>query len=189
MPRYYSAAAYLLDSKTNDPLSPEFRTQLYTKTVQNIKNSTVADYDPERVLNLDDDDTTNFAVFGENTILVREDSPVQITGGNGVYTVTNADERFLAMQPGDSFAMPQEGGDYLVVKAARVSVEGDTVTIYENADADLSDVFDVVKIEGQSTDDNVTYDDSNLDSELSVISEEEYSLESDEIESYAIDVD
>ena len=189
MPRYYSAAAYLLDIKTNDPLSPEFRTQLYTKTVQDIKNSTVADYDPERVLNLDDDNTTNFAVFGENTILVREDSPVQITGGDGVYTVTNADERFLAMRPGDSFAMPQEGGDYLIVKAARVSVKGDTVTIYENADADLSDVFDVVKIEGQSTDDNVTYDDSNLDSELSVISEEEYSLESDEIESYAIDVD
>ena len=189
MPRYYSAAAYLLDIKTNDPLSPEFRTQLYTKMVQDIKNSTVADYDPERVLNLDDDNTTNFAVFGENTILVREDSQVQITGGNGVYTVTNADERFLAMQPGDSFAMPQEGGDYLIVKAARVSVKGDTVTIYENADADLSDVFDVVKIEGQSTDDNVTYDDSNLDSELSVISEEEYSLESDEIESYAIDVD
>lgn len=189
MPRYYSAAAYLLDSKTNDPLSPEFRTQLYTKTVQDIKNSTVADYDPERVLNLDDDNTTNFAVFGENTILVREDSQVQITGGNGVYTVTNADERFLAMQPGDSFAMPQEGGDYLIVKAARVSVKGDTVTIYENADADLSDVFDVVKIEGQSTDDNVTYDDSNLDSELSVISEEEYSLESDEIEVYAKDTD
>ena len=189
MPRYYSAAAYLLDIKTNDPLSPEFRTQLYTKTVQDIKNSTVADYDPERVLNLDDDNTTNFAVFGENTILVREDSQVQITGGNGVYTVTNADERFLAMQPGDSFAMPQEGGDYLIVKAERVSVKGDTVTIYENADADLSDVFDVVKIEGQSADDNVTYDDSNLDSELSVISEEEYSLESDEIESYAINVD
>lgn len=189
MPRYYSAAAYLLDIKTNDPLSPEFRTQLYTKTVQDIKNSTVADYDPERVLNLDDDNTTNFAVFGENTILVREDSPVQITGGNGVYTVTNADERFLAMKSGDSFAMSQEGGDYLIVKAARVSVKGDTVTIYENADADLSDVFDVVKIEGQSTDDNVTYDDSNLDPELSVISEEEYSLESDEIEVYAKDTD
>lgn len=189
MPRYYSAAAYLLDSKTNDPLSPEFRTQLYTKTVQDIKNSTVADYDPERVLNLDDDNTTNFAVFGENTILVREDSPVQITGGDGVYTVTNADERFLALKSGDSFAMFQEGGDYLIVKAARVSVKGDTVTIYENADADLSDVFDVVKIEGQSTDDNVTYDDSNLDPELSVISEEEYSLESDEIEVYAKDTD
>ena len=189
MPKYYSAAAYLLDIQTNDPLSPEFRTQLYTKTVQDIKNSTVADYDPERVLNLDDDDTTNFAVFGENTILVREDSPVQVTGGDGVYTVTNADERFLAMRPGDSFAVRQEDGDYLIVKAERVSVKGNTVTIYENANADLSDVFDVVKIEGESTEDNVTYDDSSLDPELSLISEAEYSLESDEIEAYAIDVD
>ena len=83
MPQYYSAAAYLLDAETNDPLSPVFRTQLYTKVVQDLKNSTVEDYDPERVLNLDNSNTTNFAVFGENTILVQEGSPCQISGGNG----------------------------------------------------------------------------------------------------------
>ena len=174
MPRYYSAAAYLLDIKTNDPLSPEFRTQLYTKTVQDIKNSTVADYDPERVLNLDDDNTTNFAVFGENTILVREDSQVQITGGDGVYTVTNADERFLAMQPGDSFAVRQESGDYLIVKAERVSVKGDTVTVYEDADADLQDVFEVIKIEATANKKDTTYDDQNSDSDFRPISAEKF---------------
>lgn len=31
MPRYYSAGAFLLDAETNEPLSSEFRTQLYTK--------------------------------------------------------------------------------------------------------------------------------------------------------------
>ena len=192
MPKYYSAAAYLLDIQTNDPLSPEFRTQLYTKTVQDIKNSTVADYDPERVLNLDDDNTTNFAVFGENTILVREDSPVQITGGDGVYTVTNADERFLAMQPGDSFAVRQEDGDYLIVKAERVSVKGDTVTIYEDVDADIGDFFDVIKIEAYSNPDTATFDDSEMSDGVREISRDEfysdydtanYALEGDLIES------
>lgn len=185
MPRYYSAAAYLLDIKTNDPLSPEFRTQLYTKTVQDIKNSTVADYDPERVLNLDDDNTTNFAVFGENTILVREDSPVQITGGNGVYTVTNADERFLTMQPGDSFAMRQEDGDYLIVKAERVSVKGNTVTVYEDADADIGDFFDVIKIEAYSNPDTATFDDSEMSDGVREISKDEFYSDYD-TENYAL---
>lgn len=187
MPRYYSAAAYLLDAETNDPLSPVFRTQLYTKVVQDLKNSTVEDYDPERVLNLDNSNTTNFAVFGENTILVQEGSPCQISGGNGVYTVTNADERFLSMKDGDSFAAPQKDGSTLIVKAAKVSVQGDTVTIYEDANADLTDVFDFVKIEGGSTTDNVTYDDSGLDSELSIISEEEFLSQTNDDDEYAID--
>lgn len=187
MPQYYSAAAYLLDAETNDPLSPVFRTQLYTKVVQDLKNSTVEDYDPERVLNLDNSNTTNFAVFGENTILVQEGSPCQISGGNGVYTVTNADERFLSMKAGDSFAAPQSDGSTLIVKAAKVSVQGDTVTIYEDADADLTDVFDFVKIEGGSTTDNVTYDDSGLDPELSIISEEEFLSQTNDDDEYAID--
>ena len=187
MPQYYSAAAYLLDAETNDPLSPVFRTQLYTKVVQDLKNSTVEDYDPERVLNLDNSNTTNFAVFGENTILVQEGSPCQISGGNGVYTVTNADERFLSMKAGDSFAAPQKDGSTLIVKAAKVSVQGDTVTIYEDADADLTDVFDFVKIEGGSTTDNVTYDDSGLDPELSIISEEEFLSQTNDDDEYAID--
>lgn len=187
MPQYYSAAAYLLDAETNDPLSPVFRTQLYTKVVQDLKNSTVEDYDPERVLNLDNSNTTNFAVFGENTILVQEGSPCQISGGNGVYTVTNADERFLSMKAGDSFAAPQSDGSTLIVKAAKVSVQGDTVTIYEDADADLTDVFDFVKIEGGSTTDNVTYDDSGLDPELSIISEEDFLSQTNDDDEYAID--
>ena len=168
MPRYYSAAAYLLDIKTNDPLSPEFRTQLYTKTVQDIKNSTVADYDPERVLNLDDDNTTNFAVFGENTILVREDSQVQITGGDGVYTVTNADERFLALKSGDAFAYAKADGDIIIAKALTVRTTGTTVTITEDPDADLSDVFEVVKIESNGDMEHAQYDDTELDPDLSI---------------------
>lgn len=186
MPKYYSAGAYLLDAKTNDPLSPVFRTQLYTKAVQDIKNSTVEDYDPEKVLNLDEDNTTNFAVFGDRTILVREDSPVQITGGDGVYTVSNADERFLGMVAGDSFAQMQEDGEVLIVKAAEVNVEGDTVTVWEDEDADLQDVFRAVKIEGTSNADNVTYDDSTLDPELAIISEEEFLSEMDTVDTYAI---
>lgn len=186
MPQYYSAAAYLLDAETNDPLSQVFRTQLYTKVVQDVKNSTVEDYDPERVLNLDNSNTTNFAVFGENTILVQEGSPCQISGGNGVYTVTNADERFLSMKAGDSFAAPQSDGSTLIVKAAKVSVQGDTVTIYEDANADLSDVFEVIKIEATADKKDTTYDDSTLDPDFKSISAEEFRARQGKVAPYYI---
>ena len=184
MPRYYSAGAYLLDAKTNDPLSPVFRTQLYTKAVQDIKNSTVEDYDPEKVLNLDEDNTTNFAVFGDRTILVREDSPVQITGGDGVYTVSNADERFLGMVAGDSFAQMQEDGEVLIVKAAEVNVEGDTVTVWEDEDADLQDVFETVKIDTTIDPSRTVPDESTMDPSLHSIDKSELATEFEEIESF-----
>lgn len=117
MPQYYSAGAYLLSAADNTQLSQEFRTQLYTKVVQDIKNSTVDDYDPERVLNLDDDRTTNFAVFGENTILL--DSSVAVSVNGDVYTIENASDELKAMEPGDSFAQMQ-GGEMLIVKVAKV---------------------------------------------------------------------
>lgn len=184
MPTYYSAGAYLLDAKTNDPLSPVFRTQLYTKAVQDIKNSTVEDYDPEKVLNLDEDNTTNFAVFGDRTILVREDSPVQITGGDGVYTVSNADERFLGMVAGDSFAQMQEDGEVLIVKAAEVNVEGDTVTVWEDEDADLQDVFEAVKIDTTIDPSRTVPDESTMDPSLHSIDKSELATEFEEIESF-----
>lgn len=184
MPTYYSAGAYLLDAKTNDPLSPVFRTQLYTKAVQDIKNSTVEDYDPEKVLNLDEDNTTNFAVFGDRTILVREDSPVQITGGDGVYTVSNADERFLGMVAGDSFAQMQEDGEVLIVKAAEVNVEGDTVTVWEDEDADLQDVFETVKIDTTIDPSRTVPDESTMDPSLHSIDKSELATEFEEIESF-----
>lgn len=188
MPQYFSAGAYLLSAADNTPLSKEFRTQLYTKVVQDIKNSTVDDYDPERVLNLDDDRTTNFAVFGENTILL--DSSVVVTVSGNTYTIENASDALKAMQPGDSFAQTQENGEVLIVKAAQVKVSGDTVTITDDPNADLSDVFEVVKIEGKSSPDNTVSDDSYLDPEWEVISDEEYWAEMwEETQGREIDVD
>ena len=72
MPYYFSAAAYLLDAATNDPVSEEFKTDRYTKVMQDILAATVRDFDPELVLNLDQNDETNFAVFCENTMMARE---------------------------------------------------------------------------------------------------------------------
>ena len=73
--------------------------------MQDILAATVEDFNPELVLNLDNDKDTNFAVFNENTLVAKEGEASNIvTSGDGTYTIKNADARFLAMQPGDTFA-------------------------------------------------------------------------------------
>lgn len=178
MPRYYSAGAFLLDAETNEPLSSEFRTQLYTKAVQDVREATVDDFDPARVLNLDDSDETNFAVFGENTLLLYEsstyadDEPMAFAQtGDGVYVFENAGPELLALKPGDSFAYAKADGDIVIAKALAVQVAGTTVTITEDPDADLSDVFEVVKIESDGDPSQVTYDDTDMDPSLTVSSD------------------
>lgn len=179
MPKYYSAGAYLLDAKTNDPLSPVFRTQLYTKAVQDIKNSTVEDYDPEKVLNLDEDNTTNFAVFGENTLLLSSmdaygmDLENALSTVDGRYTFENASEEVRGLKPGDSFAFPQEDGEFVIVKVASIDISGSTVIVTEDPNADLSDVFDVIKIEGASHSESARIDTSTMDEALEPLSESE----------------
>lgn len=178
MPRYYSAGAFLLDAETNEPLSSEFRTQLYTKAVQDVREATVDDFDPARVLNLDDSDETNFAVFGENTLLLYEsstyadDEPMAFAQtGDGVYVFENAGPELLALKPGDSFAYAKADGDIVIAKALAVQVTGTTVTITEDPDADLSDVFEVVKIESDGDPSQVTYDDTDMDPSLTISSD------------------
>ena len=149
MPEYFTVGAYLLDAETHEPLSTEYISRYYTQEFQEFLSTTVDDYDEARVLNLDDDNTTNFLVFSEETILA--DAGTQVTdNGNGTYTITNADAAFLAIKPGDSFAYTYPDGAVLIVVAKDVHVDGTTVTITDDADAELVDVFAYVRIEATS---------------------------------------
>jgi len=179
MPYYFKAAAYLLDARDHTPLSQEFRTDRYTKTMQDILSATVDDFNPELVLNLDGDRTTNFAVFNENTLLSKDGSDANVItdNGGGVYTITNADERFLSMKPGDTFAHTYPDGTVLIVNAASVQVDGTTVTVTENTDAELSDVFDFVKIEEDSYGKDITFDESVQDECFTTIDKEELTVQ------------
>ena len=72
MPEYFMAAAYLLDTYDYSPLCPMYDTPMYTQDMQELLASTVDDYDEELVLNLDDDKTTNFAVYSETTKIIEK---------------------------------------------------------------------------------------------------------------------
>lgn len=165
LPENFIAAAYLLDSENNYPLCDAFTTELYTREMKALRESTTADYAEELVLNLDEDTSTNFAVYNETTVLVEESaSENQLTdNGDGSYTVTNAGAEFTGLAAGDTFSYTYEDGMLLLVKVGTVTVEGSTVTITEDSDTELSDYFDYLKIEEDSNGCEMHVDNSGLE--------------------------
>ena len=150
MPQYFNASAFILDSKSHEPLCEAYSTNLYNRAMQELENSTVADYNPEQVLNLDENEATNFVVYGEGTKIIDYSTDVnQVTdNGNGRYTITNADSDFTSLQEGDIFSYSNEDGSVLIAKVKSIAIDGTTVTVTEDADIELDNVFDYVKVEG-----------------------------------------
>ncbi len=163
MPDYFLVQAYLLSADGYEPLCEEYTCELYTEEMQTLMNQTVSDFDSDLVLNLDDDDETNFAVYSESTILVEETDGVNVLtdNGDGTYTITNANSTFTGMSVGDVFAYTYSDGTILTVKVAAIKVSGTTVTITADEDIELTDVFDYLKIE--STESDITVDNSELE--------------------------
>ncbi|MBQ6832552.1 MAG: leucine-rich repeat protein [Oscillospiraceae bacterium] len=157
IPEYFMATAYLLDTYDHSPLCAAYETPMYTRQMQALLASTTQDYDPDLVLNLDADETTNFAVCDEKTVVIQKTAGINtVTAAdaeNAVYTVENADAQFTALQPGDVLVYPYGDNDLMIVKVAQITVDGTTVTV-TGGDVELEEVFSHLKIEttGSSAD-------------------------------------
>ena len=165
MPQYFQASAYLVDGYDFSPLCEAYDTPMYTRDMQELLASTIHDYDPERVLNLDEDETTNFAVYAQDTKVID-----QVEGRNIVasvddetasYVIQNADEQFTNLAEGDIFVYPYGENDMLIVKVASIQVEGTTVTI-TGAELEMEEAFCAVKIEGDSDTNDMVVDESSI---------------------------
>ncbi len=166
MPAYFTAEAFLLDTYDFSPLCESYSTPLYTQEMQELLASTTADYDAELVLNLDEDETTNFAVYHENikqipclegaNILVSADSETR------TYVFENVNEQITSLQSGDIFAYGYGEEDLLIVKVDTISV-GDTTAVITGVDTEMSEVFAAVKIEGYSDTEDMVVDTSTAD--------------------------
>lgn len=163
MPQYFMAAAFLVDTYDYSPLCESYETPMYTREMQELLASTIHDYDADRVLNLDEDAQTNFAVYAEDTIVVEEQTGVNtiISADDATmtYVIGNADDTFLYLQPGDVVAYEYGEEDFLFCKVAAVDVDGTTVTI-QGEDLELEDVFSHVKLEGTGSMADAAVDDS-----------------------------
>lgn len=166
MPQYFMASAYLVDIYDFSPLCPAYDTPMYTQEMQALLASTVEDYDPDKVLNLDDSNDTNFAVY--------TDSVVVIEGGNGInevvstdydndtYVIENADGQITSLTAGTIIAYPYAEGEVLIVKISTIFVDGTTATI-TGAELEIEEVFAYLKLETDGGMDDATVDESTCD--------------------------
>ncbi|MBQ3929087.1 MAG: hypothetical protein II711_03235, partial [Clostridia bacterium] len=157
MPQYYLVKAFLVNPANNYPLCKAYTCELYTKSIQEVIESTVEDYPDREILNLDGDNTTNFAVYdlgvnvikqseGKNTYLAGDSNP-----DSGKYVFANADSEFASLKVGDVFSH-ERGAEVIIAKVKSIEAipNGDgtyTLTIIEDNNIDMEDVFDYVKIE------------------------------------------
>lgn len=174
MPEYFTATAYLLSKENNRPLCQEYTTEMYTKEMQELEKSTVDDYAPEDVLQLDGNNKeTNFAVYNNDTVVIEENEGINELKdmGNGIIEIDNADQKIIGLKQGDTLSYKYMDGSVLLIKVMSVKVDGTTVIITQSDDTDLTDYFDYIKIDADGGSGDAEIDNNNLESGVTYLEE------------------
>ena len=157
LPEYYVIKGYLFDKTEHAPLCEPFRDVSKTKDIVDLGSATVDDFDADRVINLDDDNTTNFAVVKQDvTLLTSEDAAAGMNvitqqDDDGLnYMISNVSAEIKNLQSGDILTYEYEPGAMLIVKVSTIQTSGDTVTIHGDDSLEITDVFEAVKIDSDS---------------------------------------
>ena len=167
IPQYFYIRAYLVNSDSLRPLCTEYSSPMYTREMQEFLSKTVYDFDPERVLNLDDNPDTNFAVFNEETRLISEDSEVNVLVSaddvTKTYVFGNPDDNIATLKAGDIFAF-ENNEELIILETVSLTVDKKTsnATVV-GQDAELEDVFEHLRIDGESKTEDAVIDDSDLE--------------------------
>ena len=163
VPEYFLASAYLVDVYDLAPLCAAYDTPIYTREMQELLASTVDDYDSGRVLNLDENKSTNFAVYADTTKIIPfvagKNTVASVNGETATYVIENADQQFTSLKAGDVFAYAYGENEILIAKVAAISVAGTTVTITGD-EMTMEDAFAYVKIESTGTSSDMTVNES-----------------------------
>ena len=166
LPKNFVASAYLLDAQDHKPLCQQYTTDLYTKNIQDIRNSTPDDFPGREILTLDEkDDDDNFAVYNDSTIVREADGTNNIVWSwkDGTYTIFSSDDQVKGLKKGDTFAYKYKDDSVLLLKVASVSVSGSTVDVQPDTDIELTDFFDYMKIETDDSNAEYSVDNSQLE--------------------------
>lgn len=126
MPQYYYIKAFMVDEEYN-PCGNSYESSLYTKDMQEFLNKTTDDFSyTNKVLNLDDNEETNFAVYANEIKVIRsyweENRLVSSDEGNNVYIFENIDSDIKELRTGDAISYESEDGNVVLIKI-------DTITI------------------------------------------------------------
>jgi len=149
VPEYFIVKAYIIAKESYKPLSEEYVSIMYTHDMVMLKNSTIDDYDEERVVNLDDSKETNFVVYNENVVILESADKTNIINKSSSvdydYVISNTDDVVRNLKAGDIFAGYCEE-EAIVGYIADIHFQEDDAYIACSMTT-IEQVFDVVKIE------------------------------------------
>lgn len=172
IPEYFMASAYLLDTYDYSPLCASYDTPMYTKEMQELLASTTDDYDVDKVLNLDDDKTTNFAVYADTTKVLEYaegvNTVVSADDETSTYVIENADENITGLKAGDVLAYAYGENQILIVKVASIALDGTTATITGD-NLEMEEVFSHVKVESNGNTEDITVDEATGDDDVTYV--------------------
>ena len=170
-PEYYTVKAFLLAPESHEPLSPVYTDQSNNEAIKDLENATADKFPEDRVIQLDNQDTTtNFAVVNDNTTLVTYENNtddrnqvIEADDDGLEYIIRNPDESIRSLQPGRILTYEYEPGQLLIVRVKSIEVENDRVTIQGDDDLELTDVFDVLKLEESAGSGEFIHSDEGMD--------------------------
>ena len=180
LPEYYIIKAQLFD-ELNRPVGAPYSIKTYTKSIREVVEAEVSDFEQEYVVNLDEDETNNFLVLSEDTVRAESSENTNIVASadydNNVFVFDNADETLNSLQEGEYLFVQPDEDNIIAVNVESVEVDGDTVTVKGNDDID--EMFDFIKLytDGNLSDveldpsnasEGVSFPDQNEGGELSV---------------------
>ena len=211
MPEYFYLKAFLIDTDCFRPLCNAYESPNYTQEMQEFLAKTIEDFDQEKVLNLDDNNTSNLAVFSEDTMVIPQtedtntnnfavfsedtmvipqtedaNNVVYVDDENNIYVIEDADSSITSLQAGDTFAYEYGNNDILIVKIADIKLDGTTATI-TGEDTSLEEVFDYIKIDTETNSADAEVDASDLEDGITY----EGMIESEgdsEVQTYGVDL-
>ncbi|WP_037271550.1 leucine-rich repeat domain-containing protein, partial [Ruminococcus flavefaciens] len=168
LPQYYLVKAQLFDS-LNRPVGKSYTLSRYTKEFQEILATDINDFEQEQVVNLDEDETTNFLVLNEDTVKAEsseeQNTLVSANYDNNVFVFENADESITSLENGEYLYIQPDEDNIIAVNVEKIEKDGDTVTVSGNDD--IEDMFDFIKIESEGNISKAQIDTSAADDGVS----------------------
>ena len=181
LPEFFFADLQLFD-KNKMAVGQAYTLTAYTRFNQEMKATDIYDYEEEYVVNLDEDESTNFVVLNENTIQGQstEDTNILISADykEDQYVFENIDDTIRYLSKGDHFFIRPTENDIIALSVGDITIDGNRATL--TGDENTEGLFDVIKIDASADDvtDVVVNEDNELESiEDSSVAEDEVSEE------------
>ena len=152
LPEYFTVRAQLVN-RIGLPVGQPFVLNRFTREMQEILEKDVSDFEPEQVVNFDDDETTNFLVLSDDTVRAEttavSNTLVSADYDQNIYVFGNIDERIRTLEQGQYFYIQPTDTDIISTNVQEIVIDGDTATI--TGSDEIGDMFDFIKIEIEET--------------------------------------